>query len=79
MSQTTETAIALHTEQIQADRKERQDFRENLTLTMDAIRKQVEKTNGRVTRLEQWRMFLLGGFAALSLPYASNIVRLFSH
>jgi len=32
-----------------------------------SIKKQVEKTNGRVTKLEQWRWIVVGGFLAISM------------
>jgi hypothetical protein len=63
-------------EQIRADRLERIAFRQRIESTLDRLEAQAAKTNGRVTRLEQWRMFLLGGFAALSLPAAAKIAQL---
>jgi hypothetical protein len=63
-------------EQIRADRAERAAFRQELKDTLLRLETQVTRTNGRVTRLEQWRMFLLGGFAALSLPAAAKIAQL---
>lgn len=32
-----------------------------------AIKKQTEKTNGRVSKLEQWRWLVVGGFIAISM------------
>ena len=63
-------------EQIRADRLERLSARLEITSALARLEQQVLKTNGRVTRLEQWRMFLLGSFAALSFPAAAKIVQL---
>jgi len=68
--------LAKLTEQIQADRYEREKFRDGLQGALDEIKAKQDKTNGRVTRLEHWRTFLLGGFAALSLPAAAKLVQL---
>ena len=70
MSPSLETTVAVLAEQIKADRHEREAFRRDLRDTLGEIRDQVTRTNGRVSRLEQWRWFLLGGFAALSAPWA---------
>lgn len=78
MSSSLEVSVAVLTEQIQADRKEREDFRAMLRETLGEIKEQTKKTNGRVTRLEQWRWFVLGGFAALSAPWAAKVVDMLS-
>jgi hypothetical protein len=66
-------------EQIRADRLERIEFRAEIKDSLARLETQAAKTNGRVTRLEQWRMFLLGGFAALSMPAATKIAQLLTH
>lgn len=66
-------------EQIRADRLERVEFRTEIKESLARLETQAVKTNGRVTRLEQWRMFLLGGFAALSMPAATKIAQLLTH
>lgn len=70
-------ALATLTEQIRGDRAESQAFRGTLAETIARIERQTEKTNGRVTRLELWRMFLLGGFAALAAPWAIKAAQFF--
>ena len=42
---------------------------ENLIKTTNKIEEHVEKTNGRVRKLETWRSFLLGGWAVISLLF----------
>ena len=81
MSEQTDTAAAIArlTEQIKADRYEREQYRHNLDQKLTRIETQTEKTNGRVTRQELWRMFLLGGVAALSAPWAIKAAQLLSH
>jgi len=69
---------AVLAEQIRADRVERETFRVEIKQALRRIEEKQDHTNGRVRRLEQWRMFLLGGFAALSMPGAAKIVQLFS-
>lgn len=64
-------------EQIKADRHERDTFRCELRESIAEISAQVKKTNGRVTALEQWRMFILGGFAVIIAPWATNIIGIF--
>jgi len=64
-------------EQIKADRHERDVFRTELKLAIAELSAQVKKTNGRVTALEQWRMFILGGFAVAIAPWAVNVTKLF--
>lgn len=64
-------------EQIKADRHERDAFRNELRLAIGELSAQVKKTNGRVTALEQWRMFMLGAFAVTVAPWALNVVKLF--
>lgn len=43
-----------------------------------AIKAQVQKTNGRVTKLEQWRWMLVGGFLVITMtigvPRALEII-----
>jgi hypothetical protein len=73
-----EPSPAVLAEQIKADRHEREVFRQSLMETLARIDTQTTKTNGRVSRLEQWRWFLLGGFAALSMPAATKLAALFS-
>jgi len=63
-------------EQIRSDRIERATFREEIKQSLARIEGRVAETNGRVKRLEMWRMFLLGGFAALSLPAAGKLAAL---
>jgi len=72
------TRLTLLEEQIHADRAERQNFRLELRGTLARIEEQAVKTNGRVNRLEHWRIFLTGGFAALCLPAATKIAQLLS-
>jgi hypothetical protein len=72
----TAAALATLAEQIHGDRGEREAFRVTLDQRLGRIEANGEKTNGRVTRLELWRAYLLGGFAALSLPAAAKIAQL---
>lgn len=74
----SEISPAVLAEQIKADRYERDQFRKQLLGTLAEIHVQTTKTNGRVRALEQWRWFLLGGFAALSMPAAAKIADLLS-
>jgi hypothetical protein len=76
---TTAAAIATLTEQIKADRYERGVFRDHMQKTIERIEGHTERTNGRVSRLELWRMFLLGGLAALSAPWAIKAAQILSH
>lgn len=74
----SEISPAVLAEQIKADRYERDQFRKQLLSTLAEIHIQTTKTNGRVRALEQWRWFLLGCFAALSMPAAAKIADLLS-
>jgi hypothetical protein len=69
---------AVLAEQIRADRAERETFRGEIKQSLARIEAKQDHPNRRVRRLEQWRMFLLGGFAALSMPAATKIAQLFS-
>lgn len=54
-------------------------YRAELRQVLSRIEAQTARTNGRVTRLEAWRMFVLGGFAALSAPWALKVASLLSN
>lgn len=66
-------------ERIENEREATRLYRLELKEQLARIEAAVTKTNGRVTRLELWRMFLLGGFAALSAPYAAKLAAVFQH
>jgi hypothetical protein len=72
-SNNLETAVAVLAEQIKADRDEREAFRSHLDQVLVEIRSQTQRTNGRVTRLEQWMWAVGGGFAALAAPWAAKV------
>jgi hypothetical protein len=66
-------------ERIENDKEATRLFREQLTNTLARIEAKQDHTNGRVKKLELWRMFILGGFAALSAPWALKVVQVLSH
>ena len=66
-------------ERIENDREATRLYRQELKEQVTRIEAAVTKTNGRVTSLELWRMFIIGALAALTAPYASKLVALFSH
>lgn len=43
-----------------------QEMKENTHTTLERIEEKVDKTNGRVKRLELWRMVLIGAWAAIT-------------
>ena len=48
------------------------DVKQDLT----EIKEQTKRTNGRVTKLEQWQSYVLGFIAAISLVLVSVVVPL---
>jgi hypothetical protein len=42
------------------------DFEQNTTGSLGRIETQTIKTNGRVSKLEQWKNYVLGGIAVLT-------------
>lgn len=59
------------------DRNSIHDALASLKTTTEAILEQTKKTNGRVSKLENWRSYILGALAALAtlmLPIAFMIV-----
>jgi len=46
---------------------EREQWHTNLKEQLDRIEGKVDKTNGRVNKLENWRWFITGGLAILAL------------
>ena len=58
----SETNLLQH----EALRKSIADFHETTNATLQTILAQTTKTNGRVTRLESWRSYILGGMALLT-------------
>lgn len=53
---------------------EEQTFRTNLIATLDRIESQTIKTNGRVSKLERWQSYVLGGLSVITLMVVPIII-----